>query len=117
MAVHEFTTPGGEKMVILPKAEYMDLAKSKPLIEEIREKVARGEEEFLPASMVNRVLDGENLVKVWREYRGLTLSALAEKADISQSYLSQIEGGARDGTVATYKKLAAALGVSLADLV
>jgi len=120
MAVHQFTTPAGEKMVILPEAEYLDLVEEwedKTEIEKIHAKIARSEEEFIPSEMVNRIIDGENLVKVWREYRGLTISALAERAGISQSYLSQIESGDREGTVATYKKLAAALNLSINDLV
>ncbi|MGD8817393.1 MAG: helix-turn-helix transcriptional regulator, partial [Acidobacteriota bacterium] len=40
-----------------------------------------------------------------------------EKAGIAAAYLSQIETGKRDGTVATVKRLAAALEVSVDDLV
>ena len=36
---------------------------------------------------------------------------------IAPAYLSQIETGKRDGTVATLKKLADALGIAVGDLV
>lgn len=67
--------------------------------------------------MVDRILAGENLVRVWREHRGLTVAGLAEKAGITQPYLSQIETGKREGTLATMKKIASALRVKLDDLV
>ena len=45
------------------------------------------------------------------------IKALAASAGISAPYLSQIEGGGREGTVATMKSLAQALGVTIDDLV
>ncbi len=72
--------------------------------------------EMLPAEMVNRLLDGENKVRVWREHRGLTQQALADKAGLSKPYLSQIEAGKREPTVKTYRALAAAIEIDLDDL-
>lgn len=48
--------------------------------------------------------------------RGLKAGALAEKVGLAQVYLSQIETVRREGTVETYCKIAAALGVGLDDL-
>jgi transcriptional regulator with XRE-family HTH domain len=47
----------------------------------------------------------------------LSAKALADAAGITQAYLSQIESGKRDGTVGTMKKIAAALGVIIDELV
>jgi hypothetical protein len=44
------------------------------------ERLASGEEEMLPAEMVDRILDGESKVKIWREHRRLSLRDLAEGA-------------------------------------
>jgi DNA-binding XRE family transcriptional regulator len=74
------------------------------------------DQESVPATVVDRLLAGESPVKVWREYRGLTLAALAQKAELGKSYLSQIENRRRSGTVATMKKLATVLQVDLDDL-
>jgi ribosome-binding protein aMBF1 (putative translation factor) len=74
------------------------------------------DQESLPQTTVDRLLAGENPVRVWREHRGLTLADLAAKAGIGKGYLSQIEQRQRNGTVATLQKLAAALGVELDDL-
>ena len=41
------------------------------------------------------------------------MTELAKRAGISGAYLSQIESGVREGTGATLKKLAKALGVDL----
>ncbi len=47
---------------------------------------------------------------------GLGQSELARTADITPSYLSQIESGRRQGTAKTLKKIADALGCTVADL-
>jgi DNA-binding XRE family transcriptional regulator len=73
-------------------------------------------QETVPAEIVDRLLAGDSPVKVWREYRGLTQRALATRAGLNFTYLSQLETGARKGTTATMKKLAEALGVDLDDV-
>jgi DNA-binding Xre family transcriptional regulator len=85
--------------------------------EAFRRRLAAGEEELIPAEMVMRMVAGESPVRVWREHRGLTMAALAERAGIAQLYLSQIETGKRDGTAQTMKKLALALDVTVDDLI
>jgi DNA-binding XRE family transcriptional regulator len=117
------TTPNGERMIVLSEAEYERLvdrledAEDIATIRRFEQKLAAGEEEMIPAEYVYRILDGENPVAVWREYRGLTAKALAEAAGITQAYLSQIETGKRDGTLGTMKKIAEALKVTIDDLV
>jgi DNA-binding XRE family transcriptional regulator len=123
MTVQIITTPAGERLVVVPEADYAALlsaiedANDAEIVRVFRERFAAGEEEFVPSEMVDRILAGENPVRVWREHRGLTVSALAEKAGIAQPYLSQIETGKREGTLQTMKKIADALRVTLDDLV
>jgi len=74
-------------------------------------------QEYIPFEMVERMLDGESPVKVWREHRKLTVRALAEKAGVSPSLISEIETGKKEGSIATLKALARALQVDLDDLV
>lgn len=117
------TTPSGERMVVLDEIEYERLvnaledAEDAGAVQGFEEKLASGEEELIPAEYVYRMLDGENRVAVWREFRGMTSKRLADAAGITQSYLSQIETGKRDGTIGTMKKIAEALAVSIDDLV
>ena len=123
MTVQVITTPAGERLVVLPEADYAAImsavedASEAEIVRVFKERLAAGEEELIPSAMVDRMLAGENLVRVWREHRGLTASALAAQAGIAQPYLSQIETGKREGTLQTMKKIADALRVKLDDLV
>jgi len=76
-----------------------------------------GGRDYLPASAVKRMIAGESPITVWREQRGLSVTALAGKAGIGRSYLSEIEGGKKPGSVVALRSLADALGVSIDDLV
>lgn len=117
------TTPSGERMVVLDEREYERLvdaveeAADAATVKRFEEKLAKGEEELIPADFVYRLLDGENAVMVWREFRGMSAKQLSEAAGITQAYLSQIEAGKRDGTIGTMKKIATALRVTLDDVV
>lgn len=73
-------------------------------------------EDYLPAELMDRILAGEHPVRVWREHRGLSARALADKADIPVSYLSEIETGKKPGSIAAYRALAEALDLSIDDL-
>ena len=77
---------------------------------------ATRDQESVPADVVSRLIAGENPVKVWREFRGLSQRALAAQTDLNFAYLSQIETGARKGPIKTMKKLAEVLAVDLDDL-
>ncbi|RWX72576.1 helix-turn-helix transcriptional regulator [Mesorhizobium sp. M2A.F.Ca.ET.039.01.1.1] len=116
------TTAGGERLVVIPEAEFLAMQaaledrEDAEAVRTFHDRLAAGEEELVPAEIVNRILDGENKVRVWREHRGMTARDLATKAELSVAYLSQIETGARDGSFETIKKIAAALGISVDDL-
>lgn len=72
--------------------------------------------ERIAAAVVDRLAEGEAPVRVWREYRGLSLRGLAAKAGISAAMLSEIENGKKEGSVRSLAALAHALGVDLDDL-
>lgn len=80
------------------------------------EALATGEDELLPAEFARRLIAGEAPVRVWREYRGLTQVALAELSGVNRVQITNIESGAKTGSVETLRKLAHALQVSLDDL-
>jgi DNA-binding XRE family transcriptional regulator len=116
------TTPSGDKMVILPLAEYERLVGAAEEMSDVRaydrakQRLANGEDELIPAEFVNRMLDGENKLRVWREYRGMSGKELAEKTGLAAPYISQLETGQREGTIETFKKIAAVLRVDLDDI-
>lgn len=58
---------------------------------------------------------GERLRAI-RTLRRLTLRTVAERAELSESFLSQLERGRANASVASLKRIAGALGVSVADL-
>jgi len=122
MSVQFIETDDGKRLAVLPEADYRALIEAKEesndlvAVREFDARLASGEEELIPAEYVNRMIDGENKIRVWREYRGLTIKALAEAAGVTPAYLSQIETGAREGTLATLKKLSAALRVTIDDI-
>ncbi len=78
---------------------------------------AAGRGTFLPADRVRRILDGASPLRVYREHRGLTLQALADRIGVGKSYLSQIETGKKTGSLEVIRACAAALDVDLDDLV
>ena len=118
-----FTTPNGDRMAVIPIDEYERLVEAAEettdvrAYDEAKRRLASGQDELLSAIMVSRILDGENALRVWREHRGLTLKELADKAQVSAPFVSQIEKGQREGSVETMRKLADALKVSVDDLI
>ena len=64
-------------------------------------------------SGVQRHLDGENAIRVWRQYRGYSQAKLAGEAGISMPYLSQLESGKRKGSLEVLADIARALEVAL----
>lgn len=55
-------------------------------------------------------------IKEVRKQKGMSQDELAERADLSSQYISQIETGRKKGSLPTYNKLAKALGVSIDEL-
>lgn len=115
-------TPDGHEFVVVPRARYEALTEAAEDLADVlthqdfEAKLAGGEEELLPAAMVDRMLSGESPVRVWREHRELTAATLAKAARISPAYLSEIERGAKPGSVAALKALAEALDITIDDL-
>lgn len=114
-------TPGGDDLAVLPRNEYdrlvtlaaeaqEDVAASR-IVRNSARAVKEGREVALPKSVVDRLTEGENAVRVIREWRGMKQGELAVAAGISQNYLSEIENGRRKGPAELQKKFARALGV------
>lgn len=108
---------------VLPYETYLELVEKAEMLQNVQDydsaKLAleRGDEELVPSELVYSILDGENPIKVWREYRNLSQQNLAQVAEISVPYLSQIERGKRKGSVEVLSAIAQALDLALDDLV
>lgn len=122
MTAQIITTPSGERLVVLQETEYEALlvaaedVADAAAVDRFRRRLAAGEEELVPSAIVDRILDGENRIRVWREHRGLTASALAEAAGLDPSRVADIENGTADTPVETLRRLASVLSLSLDDL-
>ncbi|MEF2071441.1 helix-turn-helix domain-containing protein [Consotaella aegiceratis] len=85
--------------------------------DDAKRRLASGEDEMIPAEFAHRLLDGENPIRVWREFRGMTATQLAERIGIAKAYLSQLESGRREGSMRTLRALAEVLKVDVDDLI
>ncbi len=109
--------------VTMPRAEFERLvalledAADVAAFDAAQRRLASGGDELVPAAIADRLIAGENPVRVWRAHRGLAGKDLAAQAGISAPYLAQIEAGQREPSLAVLKALAAALNVGLDDLV
>lgn len=112
-------SPKGETLVVLPLDEYEALVDSADLAlaQKAASELANGQDELVPGEIVARLIDGENPIRVWREHRGMSAKALAEAAEISAPYLSEIETGKKEGKVSVIKRIAEALSVEIDELV
>jgi ribosome-binding protein aMBF1 (putative translation factor) len=75
------------------------------------------DEETLSETELDALLSAKSALAFWRKKRGLTQAELARRAAIAQGFLSEIEGGRKKGDVTVLQRIAAALEVSLVDLV
>ncbi len=119
MKVQIIEKGGHPEFAVLPFADYEAIIQRLDDLEDardLREYRVHPEESF-PEALVERLLAGENPVKLWREYRGMTQAALAEKVKVSVSHISQIETGKKDCSVKLLKALAKALNVDMELLI
>ena len=117
------TTSSGERLVVIPEIEYRALLEALEDREDIkavdnfRRRLVAGEEELVPAEIADRIVNGENPIRVWREYRRISARHLAERSGVSIAYLSELETGKKKGGIGRLCAIATALGLSIDDLV
>ena len=115
------TNANGEpEYAVIPWAEYTRLTErddSKLTDEELYDRAKAEPGEYFPAAVTKRLVAGDNPIKVYREYRGITQADLARRVTISTMYLSQIETGNRGGSTKVISALAKALNVDVDDVI
>jgi DNA-binding XRE family transcriptional regulator len=123
MSVQIIEKNGQPEWAVVPYEEYQRLVEQAEMLQDIRDydevklALAKGDEELIPGEVTYALLDGDNPIRVWREFRGLTQQQVAAQAGISKPYLSQLESGQRKGTIEVLSAIAKALNISLDDLV
>ena len=118
----QFLEIAGRKFAVLPEDEYRRLVElAEDMEDEAAAEAARirreNGEEYLPGDMVHRIIDGENALKVWREYRGFSQRELAEKAGCRPATVSELENEKEQGRVKLWQALARALAVDIDAIV
>ena len=115
----ETITREGQQFVLVPTKDYTQLVEDAEMLADIREfrEAKFSEEETFSGEVIDRIiLNDENPVRVYREYRVLTQQQLADKVGIQRAYLTEIETGRKTGPIKTLKAIAQALGVELDDI-
>jgi hypothetical protein len=121
MTVQFKKTEKGE-VAILPRKDYEALvakaaeadedAGTARLVARARKEIADGGP-LIPLDVINRIANGENPIRVIREWKDVTQLYLAHRTNIGQGYLSDLENGRRRGTTAVLKEIARVLEVPL----
>jgi DNA-binding Xre family transcriptional regulator len=115
------TTPKGEELVLLSRAEYDRLAALAAEAEEdaadvaaydaAMAEIAVGRDGPLPAEVSTLLFRGASLVAAIRKWRGMKQTELSERTRLSQGYLSDLESGRRKGAPESLEAIAKALDV------
>jgi len=110
---------GKPEYAVLPYDEYVRLVEDAEMVDDLRlfDEATATPEEKIPAEVVDRLINGESPIKVWREFRRLTQPEVAKVANISVPYLSQLENGDRAGSVDVLKAIAERLNITVDDLI
>ena len=111
------------EMITITRAEYDRLREAAEDLADletysrIKADIAAGREELIPSEFVDRMINGESPVRVFRDLRGMTQTALAAASGVNRVQIADIEARRKTGSVETLRKLAEALRVMIDDLV
>src|SRR5215217_4422064 len=111
--VQIITTPGGERIAVLPAEDYealvdaagdeADPAEEEALAAEMRRLRAEDPRAGLPSEHFRRILAGESAIRVWREYRGLAPDVLAERVGVPAHVLADAEARPAGSSIETLR--------------
>ncbi len=107
------------EMITISKTDYQSLVAAKQELEDIQayDRGMNDNAEGIPHEYMLRLINGENPLAIFRQWRGHNQTELAKLSTVNRVQITDIESGRKTGSVATLKKLADALGISLDDLV
>jgi Helix-turn-helix len=120
-------TDEGTELVVLPRKDYEALlARAKDnenagtarIVARSNANLRAGLDVKLPAEVAEAIANGQNPLRVIREWRDWTQVYLGEmKTNIGQSTISALESGTRRGTPTVWKQLADVLKVPMELLI
>jgi len=109
---------GQPEWAIIPYQEYQHLLELKEELDDIQEfdTATAIPAEKIPVEWVDRLLNGEPPVHVWREYRGLSQQQLAAACAVDTDYIHQLEHRQSQPSLTVLRQLAKTLKVDIEDL-
>lgn len=116
MKIQIIETEAGDEMVVMSRRDY-DALLARAGDEDAEDRMTvliaaeSRAEKPLPEPVSASVLAGDSVLKALRRWRGQTQVELAQAAELTQSYLSELEGGTKTGSPEALAKLAQALDV------
>jgi ribosome-binding protein aMBF1 (putative translation factor) len=113
-------SPKGDDIVILSRKEYDRLlvaANEDAADAAVAKRAIARNDEILSEAEIDELLVARTPLAFWRKKRGLTQTDLAKAAGVAQGFLSEIESGLKTGDVTVLQRIAAALEISLLELV
>ena len=116
MSVQIIELDGKPAFAVVPVAQWKALLERLEDLQDAVDARAAANEETLPLDFIERRLAGESPFKLWREQRGLTLEALADRAGCTPQMLSMIERGETKPSADLLARLASALGCDMDSL-
>jgi DNA-binding XRE family transcriptional regulator len=115
MTAKLITTPGGEKLAILPADEFEDLCDQLAHATAMAD-YRSGREEALTLDEVDALLAAPTPLAFWRAKRGMTQAKLAKAAGTTQPHIADLESGKHGGSLEIMARIAKALRVKIDDL-
>jgi DNA-binding XRE family transcriptional regulator len=109
-------------MVLIPFEEYERLIEAAEdavdvrVASEIKRLLATGEEELIPPKLLTEWSTAKTSFASGVNIAACPQKELAEATGLAAPYISQLETGKREGTIETFKKIAAALRVDIDDI-
>lgn len=103
---HDLLHIQGKPYVLIPLHEYRMMSNEGPRAESLPQDIL----DALCARL-------QHPVKILRKHRGMTQSDLAHTAGLSRPYLTEIETGKKEGSIASLRAIAGALQVDAGLLV
>lgn len=118
----ETITRRGKEFAVIPMDHLQKLMDDAEMLVDVKAydaakaRLEAGEDELIPLEITERRLRGEAPLRIWREYRKLTQEQLAKASKVSRALIAAIETKRKTGSVATWKRLGAALDVGWEQL-
>jgi DNA-binding XRE family transcriptional regulator len=112
-------TRGKPAFAVLPIAEYRRLlelaedANDAAALHRAAKRLSSGTERTVPANVLDRLLAGDPPLRVWRETRGLTAAALAQRLGVTPAHISKLETGKGAPSLRLLRKIARELDVDI----